>query len=322
MIYGEWALALNLFTIAVLSFSVAHVFISLLFSSVKNKIHRYTISTRKSLLWLSVLSPWLMALFVSIFFSPFFQSTASFTWLTALAHWHHPDIFYFVSWHSMSLIIFISFTCYIAVRKIMLAYKNNHQVKILRTLGTKNNAGVFIIDSSIPTAFTGGLSHPSCFVSTGLIEQLSTDDIEIIIQHELAHAHYNDPLKKWLFSFFAAYFTPNVKQIQVAMMAITMEQAADSFFVKSQRQAHKVASTLVKFTKLAAKYSLDEKYKNELLVHFCRQSIEQRVLQLLTDNQLKPFPIKIVLFGIILLAVISTTSVDSLHHGIETLFNH
>ena len=322
MIYGQWALALNLLTIAVLAFVVANVFVSIAFWFVKNSIQNYTVSTRKSLLWLCVLSPWIIALTVTLFFSPFFQSGEVFVWLTELAHWHHPDIFYFLSWHSISLIIFFGFSIYIAIGSLVLAYKNHHQIRFLRTLATKKSENVLIIDSPIPTAFTGGLIKPSCFISSGLIELLNSDDIEIIIQHELSHLHYADPLKKWIFSFFAAYFTPNINKMLKSMMAISMEQAADSFFVKSQQQAHNVASTLVRFTKLAAKYSISKQYKSELLVHFCRQSIEQRVLQLLSDTQFKPFPMKVVFLGVILLAVISTTSVDSLHHAIETLFNH
>ena len=322
MIYGQWALTLNLLTVAVLAFIVANVFVSIVFWCLKNKLPDYTISTRKSLLWLCVLLPWIIALSVTTLFSPFMQSGAIFVWLTELAHWHHADIFNFLSWHSISLIIFMGFSGYITIRSIVVAYKNHHQINFLRTLATKQSEDVFIIDSSIPTAFTGGLIKPSCFISTGLIEQLDSADLEIIIQHELAHVHYFDPLKKWLFSFFCAYFTPNVKKILKSMMAISMEQAADSTFVKSPQQAYNAASTIVKFTKLAAKHSIDEPYKSELLVHFCRQSIEQRVLQLLSDAQFKPFPMKVVLFGITLLAVISTTSVDSLHHAIETLFNH
>ena len=102
--------------------------------------------------------------------------------------------------------MFIGFSLYITVRGMVVAYKNHHQISCLRTLATKKSEGIFIIDSSIPAAFTGGLIKPSCFISTGLMEQLGSDDIEIIIQHELAHSHYADPLKKWLFSFFSAYF--------------------------------------------------------------------------------------------------------------------
>ncbi|PCH97644.1 MAG: hypothetical protein COB83_01590 [Gammaproteobacteria bacterium] len=327
MIYGQWALALNLLTVAILAFIVASIFVSIVFLCVKNKIPEYRVSTRKSLLWLFVLSPWLIAISVTLFFSPFFQSGAIFVWLTDFVHWHHPDIFYLLSWHSVSLIVFIGFSLSIALRKIVVAYKNHHQIKFLRTLATKKNEKVFIIDSSIPTAFTGGLMKPYCFISTGLMEQLDPDDIDIIIQHELAHAHYFDPLKKLMFSFFSAYFIPNVKQVLVLMMAITMEQAADSFLVKSQQQANNVANTLLKFTKLATNYAIhslskNESHKNELLVHFLSQSLEQRVMHLLNNKQFKSFPLKIVLVTILLLALVSITLVDTLHHVIEILLIH
>ena len=105
-------------------------------------------------------------------------------------------------------------------------------------------------------------------------------------------------------------------------MSLSMEQAADSFFVKGKKQSHTVASTLVKFTKLVGNYSIQSRYKCELFVHFCRDSLEQRILHLLSDKQYKAFPIKHVLLGMFFLALISTTSVDGIHHAIEVLFTH
>ncbi len=95
MIYGQWALALNLLTVGILAFIVANLFVSIAFWLVKSKLQRYAVSTRKLLLWLFVLTPWLISLCVTLFFSPLFQNGSIFIWLTDFAHWHHPDIFYF-----------------------------------------------------------------------------------------------------------------------------------------------------------------------------------------------------------------------------------
>jgi len=129
-------------------------------------------------------------------------------------------------------------------------------------------------------------------------------------------------MKKWLFSFFSAYFINNIKRSFISMMSLSMEQDADSFFVENQQQSHDIASTLIKFTRLASNYSIHPQFKSELIVHFCRNSLEKRVLHLLNDKQLKPFPKEGVLIVLLLLTMISTTSVDSLHHVIETLFTH
>lgn len=322
MIYGQWALVLNLLTIAVLAILVANVFVSIVIWSVKNKIKNYTVSSRKSLLWLCVLLPWFIALSVTLLFSPLFQSSAIFSWLSNLVHWHHADVYYLLSWHSISLVLFIGFSIHIVLSRFSLVLRNRHQIGLLRALAVKKSDDVFIIDSPIPTAFTGGLTKPKCFISSGLTHQLPSEDVDVIIAHELAHVHYYDPFKKWLFSCFTAYFMPNIKQFLSSMMAISMEQAADTFFVKNQKQAQNVASTLVKFTKLASKYSIHTQYKNELFVHFCRYAIEKRVLHLLNDTHLKSFPIGITLFCIVILTFISTTSVDSIHHAIEALLNH
>ncbi len=82
-----------------------------------------------------------------------------------------------------------------------LLYHNHHQINLLRALGVEKSKHVYVIESSIPTAFTGGVFRPSCFISTELIEQTSSDNIEIIIQHKLAHVHYLGPLKNGSFYF-------------------------------------------------------------------------------------------------------------------------
>ncbi|MBL4942520.1 MAG: M56 family metallopeptidase [Colwellia sp.] len=335
MIYGSWALAFNLLNMAILAFIVANILVSVVFFLVKNKLQDYTVSSRKSLLWLFVLSPWLVALSVTFFFCMPFQSTSSFIWLTKLVHWHHQNSFDFLSWHSVSLITFIVFSCYIVLLKMIVLYKNHHQIRLLRALSTldiTNNKQVYVIESPIPTAFTAGLIKPSCYISTGLIEKLSVGDIEIIIQHELAHLHHRDPLKKWLFSFLAVYFFTYIKQLLISKMSLSMEHDADAFLVENQKksrqhQLYKVAGTLVKFTKLAANYAMhprckNESHNNELFVHFCRQSLEQRVMHLLSDKQFKVFPKKIVLVTTFILTLVSITSVDSIHHTIEILFSH
>ncbi len=322
MIHSQWALALNLLTVGVLAFIVANLFVSISFWLVKSKLQLYAVSTRKSLLWFFVLAPWLISLSVTLFFSPLFQNGSIFVWLTDFAHWHHADIFYSLSWHSASLLIFIAFTLYNLIQKITLLYRNHHQIKLLRALGFEKSKHVYVIESSIPTAFTGGVFKPSCFISTGLIEQTSADDLEIIIQHELAHVHYLDPLKKWFFLFFSAYFASNVKKRLISMMSLSMELAADSFNINNQQRSHNVASTLVKFSKLAVNNATQPQYKHELFVHFCPHSIEQRVLHLLNDKQFKPFPLGSVVIATLLLALISTTSVDNLHHVIEMFFTH
>jgi len=322
MIYDKWALVFNLLTVGALAFVVVNIIVSLIFWSIKSKLQDYAVSTRKSLLWLFVLAPWFIALSVAFFFSPLFQSASTFVFLTGIAHWHHQDIFNFMSWHGISLLIFIVFSLTIFTKKLMILYHSHHHIRLLRELGVVKCKQVYIIESSIPTAFTGGLINPVCFVSTGLIEQLATEELDIVIQHELAHVQYSDPLKKWLFSFFAAYFVRNIRQLLLSMMSLSMEQDADSFFVKNQQQSHKVASTLVKFTKLAMNYSIHPQFNSEVFVHFCRHSIELRVLHLLNDKQFKSFPIAGVLIALLLLILISTTSVDSLHHVVETLFTH
>ncbi len=56
-------------------------------------------------------------------------------------------------------------------------------------------AGVEVIDHDEPFAFTFGLGEPRVAVSRGLVESLSSDELEAVVVHERYHVSARDPLK-------------------------------------------------------------------------------------------------------------------------------
>lgn len=55
--------------------------------------------------------------------------------------------------------------------------------------------GVEVVDHDEPFAFTFGLGGPRVAVSRGLVEQLSSDELEAVVLHERYHVRARDPLK-------------------------------------------------------------------------------------------------------------------------------
>jgi len=56
-------------------------------------------------------------------------------------------------------------------------------------------AGVEVVNHDEPFAFTFGLAAPRIAVSRGLVEQLSTEELEAVVAHERHHVRARDPLK-------------------------------------------------------------------------------------------------------------------------------
>ena len=179
---------------------------------------------------------------------------------------------------------------------------------------------VYHVESSEASAFTSGFITKRCFVTTGLLAQTTPEEYEVVIAHEKAHVAKHDPFNKWLFSFFSAFF---IKPISVQLklhMTLAMEQAADDAVIKSGFSKIFVASTLVKIAKLNAQSHLLK--HNELAVNFGADVLEQRIFFLLDKLKLAPLHKGITVILILLLVAISTTSIDGIHHFMETLFSH
>ncbi|WP_257173101.1 M48 family metalloprotease [Colwellia sp. M166] len=78
-------------------------------------------------------------------------------------------------------------------------------------------------------SLVGYLIHHALFLRA-LLKKTSAAELEIIIQHEIAHVRNYDPLKKWLFSFLSAYFTNNVKEF-INIHDVTIYGARCRFFL-------------------------------------------------------------------------------------------
>ncbi|WDE03412.1 M48 family metalloprotease [Thalassomonas viridans] len=320
MIEGALAVWLNTFAIAVITFFIANLGVSLAVSVLGQRFLGMEVQPRKAILWLLVVTPWCASLLVSAYFLYKFSSPDPFTWNQAYAHWHHMDVYAVFSWHSITLLLAILGIGYVLIRKVALLLKHKNELSVLSAFAREIDDKVYEIELPQACAFTSGFWTKRCYITTGMLEATTAQEQAIILGHEKAHAKSNDPLKKWLFSILAAFFIPSLAARLKLHMTLAMEQAADNAVLSEHISSTLVAGTLVKVARLNA--GTVPLVNNELVANFGADVLEQRVYFLLGQLNLKPVNKLLTLVFIILIIGISLSGIDSIHHLMETVFSH
>lgn len=106
---------------------------------------------------------------------------------------------------------------------------------------------VLIRDRAVRCAFTYGLLNPRIYVSTGLIESLTRDELTSVILHEAHHRRSRDPLKLLLASMVAdAFFYLPVGRWLAGVHRNHKEAAADDSVVMRTSDPLTLAGAIVK----------------------------------------------------------------------------
>jgi Zn-dependent protease with chaperone function len=320
MIEDISAVFLNVMAIAVIAFFIANLSVSIVVSLLAQKFLNMQVQSRKVVLWLLVTAPWLASVSIALFFFNDYISFTSLDTKLEYVHWHHMNIFKWLSWHGITLIIGMIFSLYIIIKKLSELYRHSNDLKSLTVLSKVFDKEVFEIEMPEVTAFTAGFRKTMCFVSTGMVKELTKEELTVVIKHEKAHAKNNDPLKKWLFSIFSGFFIPSISGRLKLHMTLAMEQLADSAVISGNITTPFIASTLIKVARLNASYSPVK--SNDLIVNFGADVLEQRIYFLLGQLELKPVNKSITTAFILLILCICLSSIDVIHHLIETVFTH
>ena len=323
MLISEWAVVMNLIAIALLGLLIASVLMTFTWLLLRRFASLFSVKSQKALLWIWVTGPWILGLITTLLFSPMFANTFVSNWIESFAHWHHFYVFQLSSWHGVSVIIFALFSVSLIAMKGWHLHRQTSAVMLLNALSKSHqqNYGehnVMVLESDVPTAFTSGLLNPICYVSTSLINQLSDAELDIVIQHELAHARNKDPLAKLFIAFFSAYYPKRIAVALNANFSLITEQLADKA-TAIKYSAEDVASTLVKVTRMQKYRPVD--MKGHALSYFGANHITQRVQQLLKPTS-KPLPLVIPVSFMLILLCMTVLTVDATHHLVESIFNH
>ncbi|WP_133405904.1 M56 family metallopeptidase [Parashewanella tropica] len=319
MFENDTAVWLNLTTIAIISFILANFAVSTLFSFTQHKLFNISPISRRFILWLMAIAPWVTAICVFCDFT-FAMLRDMENIGTFVTHWHHISTFTFTSWHGVLLLGWVTATVFIISTKLLKLFRHQQQVASLERFSSKNEQDIYLLDSDSMTAFTSGMVSPKCYVSNGMLDKTSQTEQQVIFQHELAHAQNYDPFKKWLFSLLASFYLQPIAIKMKLHMSLTMEQMADDAIPFHHASKTDVASTLIKVARL--NQNTDPKLEQECITNFGANALEQRVLFLLGQLENKRISKT---FSFTLLAITTACcllSLDSIHHLVEVLFNH
>ena len=324
MLMGNWAVALNLASITFLTSLTLVVLLSLAWGFSVKTIDTSSTQRRRTVLWLWVLAPWLLGLAAMLLLSPYSQQSAISSPINAVAHWHHFDVFHVGSWHGIALLMCLAFTGWLFCRTVRRLYLQQQKIRTLCSLSALHahsfrSAPVISLASDVPTAFTAGFLRPTCYVSTGLAKRLTESELDIVVQHELAHRQRRDPLFALFFAALSGFYPRSVATQLTGRYSLVTEQLADQ--KASQRHAAiDIASTLIKVARLQK--ASPSVFAGAGACYFGADNISQRVQHLLAPCSSTPYPFLGLLVLMVVLLTVSTFMVDSLHHLIEFIFTH
>ena len=201
MIQGPLAVTLNVLEITILTFVVANIVISAVVSVFSPSLLKIQVSSRKALLWLVVLLPWLVGMAIAAYFLNGYFTSSIFETELGNAHWHHMEVFTWLSWHGIVMLSALAFSLYLVINKAIQFFRHRMDLSLLTSMSTLKDAGYYEVATQDASAFTAGFIRKKCFVTEGLLKEVESRELGVILQHEKAHAKNNDPLKKWLFQY-------------------------------------------------------------------------------------------------------------------------
>lgn len=176
--------------------------------------------------------------------------------------------------------------------------------------------GIRIVKSTAPVAFTGGIWGACVYVSSALVDHLSTTQLRVVTEHEWAHVHRRDGLRKFVASILCSMHFPGVRRQLLADLALACEQACDAEAAARVGDRIQVADAIVAVERLQA----GPCPAPATTWSFVGSNVEARVEALLGEpaqaHSLAPvWGMALAAIGGLTLALVG----DSLHHETEAL---
>lgn len=136
---------------------------------------------------------------------------------------------------------------YSLVKNCRAVLKTNKDIK---NLPLKDyGLGAILINDMSNLAFTAGLLRPKIYISKGLFNSLTNDEIRAVFLHELHHKKKYDPLKFFISSFVKdMFFYVPITKYLAGLLHIIKEKAADDKVVSITGKPFELASAIVKIS--------------------------------------------------------------------------
>jgi Zn-dependent protease with chaperone function len=316
VITGIPAYIINMITIMALGVFLSLIVISIYFKLNAKKQKNYAAKTYQNVLWSMVALPWIMGFIASILLSFFDSELNSWQNIIPGIHWHHIDEFNFKSWHGILGVLVVSFVIFALVKSAVNLFKNIQKINVLKSLSHIESDNTYLLDTDNPMAFVGGYIKPKVFITTGMKEQLNSEELEIVLLHEYEHVRCKDSLKKLIFRLLSSVYLGKTSIRLQSAMNLTIEHCADNAITFEISDKSKVAETLLKVKSLLNQ-STDKKYDTTALCHYGYDEIDLRIRYLLLPEPQKTFSIVLISIISLVLAFSCTYFAASAHHFIE-----
>jgi len=301
--------------------SLAALFSTLLYRVVGRKLTSLPCQMRSTILTIWLLSPISIAVALSL-------SGVLFSWMESheMATEHcisHNNSMAHLCWFDpvvhISDYLWIGGMCLMALVIVFNAYKGiNLMLKqwrfqsTLRTLSEQQENNVFRIASEHFFVFSSGLFSPQAFISSQLLEQLSAEELDVVLAHEQAHCQRRDVLRRLLLGFAGLFHLPATRQHLLNDSELAHEQICDLASVQQVENRFFVAETIIK---VARQLQLLKPLTKMGIASFDDSHIDIRIQQLL--EQPKPVNSYMLFFSTALLSLIMCSALMltmPLHH--------
>lgn len=187
----------------------------------------------------------------------------------------------------------------------------------------------FQLETSFPLVAVAGLIRPRLLIARRVLEQLPSDELQVVVRHELAHATRRDNVIRLLVSGMPDVLSWAGRWIRLERAwCEAAEEAADDLATDHKQDARLcLASALVRTAKMAERHSAP---RVPLLAFHDGESVERRVRRLVagtspaadTASPLRRLAVVAILITALpLLTPPSAALLPAMHRAIEWLVN-
>ncbi len=297
----------------VLWFACAAV-LAMLYPLFRQQILRWHPALASNLLLLFLAFPFLLGFSSTLLlFTPSFPSLVS-------VHCHedcaaHMPIIATPGLAPLGLLLIAAFTALLLYRLVYNLQTSKRLRKQLEKMSAPHD-GYQLLDATQPVVFTLGWWRNQIYVTRGLRDRCSRQDMAVILAHETAHSRRHDNLRLLIANLFTLVLPRKLSHKLLEDLHLMIESACD-FSAAEQFGDLDVAETLLRVQKLSpAHWNIESQV---VLSHFTGAEIEQRIMALVQGRSTTLLQHAGLQLSLLLLVAASFSLVEPLHHSVEIL---
>jgi len=213
-------------------------------------------------------------------------------------------------------LMLITLVCVLIWRRLALNLRTAKRLKAQLQRLARHQRDFKLLESEQSLVFTLGWWQPTIYVSEGLEQRCSQQDMAVILAHEHAHSKRLDNVRLLAASLFTLVLPARLAKLMKDDLHLLVESACD-FEAAGRFGDLDVAETLLKVQRLSPAQS--QIGRQAIYSAFTGAEIEQRVGALVQGRQRSLKQHAGLQFSVLVLIGTSLALVEPLHHGVEVL---